>query len=1029
MMETNIIGWLDELQRKLIGIYLILSVFLQLLINPPYWTHTWQPLTSMCIAKNSLPIFQTIDNGAIYICKTPINETGQILDDGSSDKQTSIPDTNFFDNDNNISKKFANHNNNNLHNNSSLLQENPALELICGYSELMKSVSYLDFGHLDSKNCNGVELKHVILGLSKNDDLFLIWKNSQNNLSDQIDDIHEISPFTNQEPQYSSQTCNQIKLAYEVTSFVIHKMTNSSNEIFIIITLNSHELMIIPISNHLKNLLTSSSDNMNGKRNISPDSIHSFRRKITKGASIFVTEDINVALHIPRGELEIIRPRPLLISKMRYFLEKLDFRSAFRLVRTNRLDMNLLVDDDYQRFIQNSKDFLNAVGYNNLKDGFHIFIAEINDLDSTVASDTYRPIYNAYQAMEISKTRTTSIQKPKKDKKNIICDLFKNLSLELYISDMQSNPGLFSVFTACCIRKNPREIERVLLKIKEELDSDDQTRINTAEKSIRQIFVIVDDKHKLFRESLGTYDKNLFLMVAKRAQIDPTEIAELLKRFEECQPLAFRNANIDIYLKRFDKALKNLAISGHELALNEGIRIAKKEKKFAYFISCFTENDNYQSSDLYRKVCIEYAEVLAKSHGKLREAAIYMQFAGEYAKAAEFWEKSGQWQRAWNSKIMSGNSSEEELSNWINKMAEEKISRENFKDAAEIYKFNSNLDVGNESGKDATFKACKLGLIPWINIDQYYSKFSQILKDQLFEHLTEELIQLDSILQEIRVLAARLIVVILQRFQQIFERGGALIDEELLDGIQGIGNLPDNMSLDSASISQRSSSLGSRTSSSSKRSGKSAKSRRKAANKKYNDKPGSRSEHLGILTNLKKKYEFLNNRLKAIPELIFTCKIYDIKLETLENAKLKCKDIIKSANDLTFKIWPHYNALNYDDFSDQQNQMSGPSDLTQNSLQNLQNLNPGLNLNFTLDNPNNFAPEVILENLTIENSYGKLLKTLILTGIEVRQLERNYQRELGHRVGGLFMDLRNDLALVTPSVLTVDYQDFDIFNE
>ena len=474
----------------------------------------------------------------------------------------------------------------------------------------MNSLICIDDDTIASLSLNNQDHTEVsLLGLTKNQDLYMInGYRDRNGVS------------------YSKQ----IKLAYNVTSFMLHKMEDisedsknlvrnsglgfnttqgggksirySSNvEMFILATLNSHELIIIPLTENLySNIL---SNNARPERS-------TYRRKIASGATLHVSFDVEVILHIPRGEIESIRPRPLLISKLRKYLAALNFEKAFNLVRTNRLDMNLLIDDDYNRFVENIKLFIDQVGYQNTKDGFHIFIAEVNDNDCR-ESENYKKIYDAYKDSKSSNVSSNGISYvpiPTSNKKNIICDLFKTITTNL------------SVFTSCCIRKNPREIKESLLKIKDELDSNDPQRMNLAENAIKQIFTIVDDKHKLYLEALGTYDKNIFQIIAKRAHQDPTEVQELQSKLDSCSPDAFRRANIDIYLKRFHSALDNLAKSGHQIALNEGIRISRNENLFAHFISCFESTTN-ESNDFYVQACLAYAVDLEKK-GKYRGAEL-----------------------------------------------------------------------------------------------------------------------------------------------------------------------------------------------------------------------------------------------------------------------------------------------------------------------------------------------------------------------------------------------------------------------
>lgn len=605
------------------------------------------------------------------------------------------------------------------------------------------------------------------------------------------------------------------------------------------------------------------------------------------------------------------------------------------------------------------------------------------------------------------------------NKQNLICDLFQKLA-----ENLENN---LSVFTACCIRKNPREVRTALLKIKDELDSSDEARKNLAEKAIRQIFIIVDDKHKLYREALGTYDKNIFLIIANRANQDPTEVNELLDRLANCQPESFRKANIDIYLNRYEMALENLAQAGHELALTEALKIARSEKNFPLLVHfCDQYNSDWKTGDrqkfasqmgFYKTVCSEYATDLTV-RGQLREAAIYLQYAEKYFEAAKHWEKVGEWERALNAYKLS--SEEVNLPDVLLRMAQVKENQENYADAAVLYNFNSNYQHWDSKMYEVTLRACKKNSVKWCKIDLYYSNFHTQIRAEVQDFLQSECLNLNEQLKILTEKAERFVQVVLERFQEISRNGGALIDESLIDGSNP--NAADNLSIDSASVSNLSSSLNSKTSSmsSKKRTGKTAKARRKAAKKKYNNKPGSRSEHLGLLTDIKKIYESIESNLKNMPDLIFTAKIYNLNKNVIDDCKLVCKNMIRNCNALTYKIWPHYatdakGAAGEGDFDYSDNS----DNISQTLVGRARHFNKLINLNDELGDPDDFdgSNEVY--------SRYKLLRTCIETGIEVKRLEENYQREFSHRVGGLFLDLKHDLKLVTPSFIDMDYNLFD----
>lgn len=69
-------------------------------------------------------------------------------------------------------------------------------------------------------------------------------------------------------------------------------------------------------------------------------------RRVERGSRIVtvVPMDTRVVLQMPRGNLETICPRALVLSKVRRNLDELEFGAAFRCMREHRLNFNLIYD-------------------------------------------------------------------------------------------------------------------------------------------------------------------------------------------------------------------------------------------------------------------------------------------------------------------------------------------------------------------------------------------------------------------------------------------------------------------------------------------------------------------------------------------------------------------------------------------------------------------------------------------------------------------------------------------------------------
>lgn len=61
----------------------------------------------------------------------------------------------------------------------------------------------------------------------------------------------------------------------------------------------------------------------------------------------------SVVLQMPRGNLETIYPRALVLAAIRRSIERKQYYDAFLACRNQRVDMNILHDHDPDRFLAN----------------------------------------------------------------------------------------------------------------------------------------------------------------------------------------------------------------------------------------------------------------------------------------------------------------------------------------------------------------------------------------------------------------------------------------------------------------------------------------------------------------------------------------------------------------------------------------------------------------------------------------------------------------------------------------------------
>ena len=68
--------------------------------------------------------------------------------------------------------------------------------------------------------------------------------------------------------------------------------------------------------------------------------------------------DTQVVLQMPRGNLEAVRPRALVLPAVAAALDARDYAAAWALATTNRLDLNVLVDYRWPEFVAHAREFV-----------------------------------------------------------------------------------------------------------------------------------------------------------------------------------------------------------------------------------------------------------------------------------------------------------------------------------------------------------------------------------------------------------------------------------------------------------------------------------------------------------------------------------------------------------------------------------------------------------------------------------------------------------------------------------------------
>lgn len=233
-------------------------------------------------------------------------------------------------------------------------------------------------------------------------------------------------------------------------------------------------------------------------------------RNIERGAKLIAVMPTNfsVVLQMPRGNLETIYPRALVLAGIRRYIEKKDYKSAYLACRNHRVDMNILHDYAPQQFLENVESVifqLQKVGH------IDLLLSQLREED--VAATMYLETLAAKNRTMQTDGDTpqgpiSSLQKaqPPQSKVNRICDAFLQVLQTRYATNLQN------VITAN-LCKSPPDIEAGL----EVIADLNKSKPDLVEAAVEHICFLAD-VNKIYDCALGIYDLHLALLIAQQSQ-------------------------------------------------------------------------------------------------------------------------------------------------------------------------------------------------------------------------------------------------------------------------------------------------------------------------------------------------------------------------------------------------------------------------------------------------------------------------------------------------------------------------------
>ena len=341
-------------------------------------------------------------------------------------------------------------------------------------------------------------------------------------------------------------------------------------------------------------------------------SIERGARLVTVMPSIFA-----LVLQMPRGNLETIHPRALVLAGIRDNISKKDYKNAFLACRNQRVDMNILHDHATQQFLSNVGLFIDQVKKVEYID---LFLSQLREED--VSANMYKETLPGGEysqdlpGLEHSEGKTSKV--------NRICNAF------LEALKGRTSTHFQNVVTAH-VCKAPPDLDAGLTQIAG-LRSKNSDLVDAAIEHI----CFLADVNRLYDNALGLYDLELALLVAQQSQKDPKEYLPFLRKLQGMSVLR-RQYSIDNHLGRFKKALKHLCDLG---AFDEIKDYTVKHGLYPEALDFY----RYQEDKL-REIMRLYADFLLQN-GQFKEAGVAYEYLSDYTSASEAFRQAHLWKES-----------------------------------------------------------------------------------------------------------------------------------------------------------------------------------------------------------------------------------------------------------------------------------------------------------------------------------------------------------------------------------------------
>ncbi|KAM4706912.1 elongator complex protein 1 [Discoglossus pictus] len=398
---------------------------------------------------------------------------------------------------------------------------------------------------------------------------------------------------------------NSSEAASNITSFAIY-------DDFLLLTTHSHTCRCLSLKSTSVRVLE---ELLSNKSSPNDETI----RKVERGSRIItvVPQDTKLVLQMPRGNLETVHHRALVLAQIRKWLDSLLFKEAFECMRKLRINLNLIYDHNPKVFLENVDLFLKQIDTVNY---INLFLTELKQEDVTTT------MYPSPVGVV-----TQSPQDQHAKKVDIVCD-----AMRAAMEGLNPHKYCLSILTSY-VRKTTPELETALQKVHELRESAPSSGSVSAEEALKYLLFLVD-VNELYDHSLGTYDFDLVIMVAEKSQKDPKEYLPFLNTLKKMES-NYQRYTIDKHLKRYKKALRHLSKCGPE-HFTEFLNLVKDQSLYTEALKLYS-----LETKEYMAVNDAYGEYLG-SKQQYEQAGLIFARCCSFSKALDAFVACGSWQQA-----------------------------------------------------------------------------------------------------------------------------------------------------------------------------------------------------------------------------------------------------------------------------------------------------------------------------------------------------------------------------------------------